>query len=362
MQLPIGCHGTHATSRNDRRRPLWAAANRVRQEMFRAGRIAGRVRHVFGPRNIDTGPREAVVICLVRDAEMWIDASIDHYLAMGFRHVFLLDNGSEDSTLARAARHPHVSAWRTELPFGLLEVGMRRWLTRTFGHRRWALAPDADELWDYPCSDRMPLAGFLGYLESRGYKAVTAHALDMFSDVPFDRLESAPGDDLREKYRFFDDTDIITTREMYWIRNGQTDSEDIVCTFGGIRQRVFGTRCLCQSRHALHFADHESHPYKYDGHFTAGARIADVTTVLLHYKFIGTLYDQARRVLELAQHPGGGVNYRGFAEVLAARPDLCLRTDTATELSSVNDLVGRGFLTVSPEYLGWVESSSRVHT
>ncbi len=361
-ELDIGCHGCHDTPSNGRRRPLWRVANRVREEVVRLGRHTGTVQLVHGPANVDCERDEMVVLCLVRDGAMWIRSFVDHYLTLGARHIVFLDNGSTDDTIARAARCDRVTVYRTDLPFRQFEVGLRRWLARTLGHRRWALAPDVDELWEYPFADQLSLRNFLRYLNRYGYKAVVAHALDMFSDVPFAQLRSTPDDDVRERYRYYDLTDIVRTRQMYWFRNGQVRDPDIFCTFGGVRERFFGTQCLCQTRHALHFADAQSHPYRYDGHFTAGAPVADVTTVLLHYKFLGTLIEQARTNLALGNHHGGSENYRGFVDVLSSDPEFCLYTDNAAELRSVNELVEAGFLTASATYREWVETYGRART
>lgn len=358
-ELRIGCHGCHSAPRNDMRRPLWAAANRVREQRVRLGALAGAVRLVHGAPGVTAPPDEPVVLSLVRDGEMWIRSFVEHYLSLGVKQIILLDNGSTDSTVRRASRFDRVSVYSTGIPFRHFEVGMRRWLTRTFGMNRWTLAPDIDELWDYPHSDRLSLKGFIAYLDHHGYQAVAAHALDMFSGLPFSRLHSRPDDSLRERYPFYDLEGIQKTREMYWIRNGQTTSEDIFATFGGIRQRLFGSECLLQTRHVLHFTGNGSDPYRYDGHFTAGARVADVSTVLLHYKFVSTLYDQALANIRLRQHHKGSQHYTGFVKVLAEHPDFCMRTPSAQLLGSVNELVDGGLLTVSESYLEWVERHGR---
>jgi hypothetical protein len=330
-------------------------ANALREGVVRAEALRGRITRVHGPRHIESAPDELVVLCLVRDGGMWITSFVEHYFALGVRHIVFLDNGSTDDTVERASRYDRVTVLTTDLPFKHFEVGLRRWLTREYGTGRWTLAPDADELWDYPCSDRLPIAGLLRYLDRSGYKVVTAHALDMFSDRPFGTLRSTPDDDVKRTYRYYDITDVITTRDVYWIRNGQTRSADVVSTFGGIRQRFFGSECLCQTRHALLFTDRDTAPYRYDGHFTARAPVADLTTVLLHYKFIGTVLDQARTNLAMGQHWGGSVHYRGIHDVLSRDPGFSFMTEHARELTSVDELVNAGFLAVSPAYRRWVE-------
>lgn len=354
-ELRIGCHGCHTCARNDRMRPVWAVANRIREQRVRLGALAGSVKLVHGPAGLPVRPDEPAVLCLVRDGEMWIQSFVDHYMSLGVKHILFLDNGSTDATVSAASRLRNVSVYTTSIPFRNYELGMRRWLSRTFGKARWTLAPDVDELWDYPYSDRLSLPAFIAYLDHYGYQAVAAHALDMFSDVPFSSLHSTPGDNVKEKYRLYDLEGMQETRQMYWISNGQTSSERITAKFGGVRQRLFGSYCLLQTRHALHYTGNGSDPYRYDGHFTAGARVADVSTVLLHYKFLSTLYDQAVTNMKLGQHHRGSHHYAGFVKVLSEHPNFNMRTPTTRTLHDVNELVDLGLTVVSDEYLQWVD-------
>lgn len=350
--LALGCHSCHSTTRNDFKRPLYALANRVQEE--RVGR-PGAIEHVHGPRDVACGRHELVVLSIGRDAAPWISTLIEHHLELGAKHVFFLDNGSRDDTIALASRHERVTVFRTELSFKRYEVGLRRWMVRSFGRNRWSLYCDADELFDYPGSDRLPLPGFLQYLEHHGYKAVTGQMLDLFSDRPFSQLESEPGDDLKAKYRFYDLTDLVPTRAVYWMRDGALENRSLACYFGGIRKRFFGDDCLLLTKHPLVYADDSVGVYTYDGHFVTGARVADVSAALLHYKYIGGLPKRVRQTVEEQWHNKVEALYGGLSGVLAEKPDLCLKLDTARELGSVNELVASGFLVMSERYQRWIE-------
>lgn len=354
--LRLGCHSCHTTRRNDIKRRVYAAANAVQERVMRA---PGAVRHIHGPADVACGPDELVVLCIGRDAEPWITTFVEHHLALGAKHIFYLDNGSRDDTIARAIRHDGVSVFSTDLAFSRYEVGMRRWITRTFGRNRWSLYCDADELFDYPCSDRLALADLLRYLRHHGYKALTAQMLDLFSDKPFSQLERSSDESIRDTYRFYDLTDLVPTHEVYWIRDGQLENRDIACLFGGIRKRFFGDDCLLLTKHPLVYADDSVGVYTYDGHFMTGARVADISAVLLHYKYVATLPARVRQTVAEAWHNKSAALYGGLSDGLAADPDLCLRLDTATELIDVDALVASGFLTVTQRYLDWVEAHER---
>ncbi|MEO7965741.1 MAG: glycosyltransferase family 2 protein [Gemmatimonadaceae bacterium] len=354
--LRLGCHSCHVTPRNDLKRRLYAAANAVQE------RVAGlprAIRHVSGPLHVDCDEDELVVLSIGRDASPWLDDFVEHHLSIGARHVFFLDNASSDDTLERAARHERVTAFTTTLSFNRYEVGLRRWITNAFGRDRWSLYCDADELFDYPCSDRLPLSGLLRYLRHYGYKAATGQMLDLFADVPFNQIESHPGDRLRDLYRYYDLTDLVPTQEVYWIRDGQLANRDITCLFGGIRKRFFGDDCLLLTKHPLLFADNSVGVYTYDGHFHTNVPVADISTALLHYKYVASLPARARRTVEEGWHNKAGALYGGLSGVLRERPDLCLKLETARELRDVSELVGQGFLVVTDQYRRWVERYGR---
>lgn len=356
QDLTLGCHSCHATSRNEFRRELFAAANQVQSQIVR---LPGVIQHVHGPANVDVGEDELVVLCIGREAEPWVTSFVEHHLALGAKHIFYLDNGSEDDTVARLSRYDHVSVFTTDISFKRYEVGLRRWITRTFGWKRWSLYCDADELFDYPYSDRLALPDFLRYLRHYGYKTVTGQMLDLFSDKPFSQLHSSPDDSLKETYRFYDLSDLVPTHEVYWIRDGDLENRDISCLFGGIRKRFFGDDCLLLTKHPLVHADESVGIYTYDGHFMTGGRVADISTALLHYKYVGSLPERVRKTVAEEWHNKAGALYGGLSGVLGQSPDLCLRLDSAMELQGMDELVERGFLVVTDEYRRWVEQYGR---
>src|SRR5437764_14053357 len=45
-----------------------------------------RVRHIYGPKKIDYGLHELIVVCLVRDGDPYIQSFIEHYFALAVKH------------------------------------------------------------------------------------------------------------------------------------------------------------------------------------------------------------------------------------------------------------------------------------
>lgn len=351
-ELALGCHSCHATARNDRKRRLYAAANHVQE---RVAGLPGMIKRMHGPPDVECGADELVVLCIARDAELWVQSFVEHHLSLGAKHIFYLDNGSEDRTVELASRFDRVTVLQTGLSFRRYEVGLRRWITRRFGRDRWSLYCDADELFEYPYSSCLPLPAFLRYLRHHGYNAVTGQMLDLFSDRPFGELDSSPDDSLRDTYRFYDLTDLVATQEVYWIRDGHLANLDIACLFGGIRKRFFGDDCLLLTKHPLVFADASMGVYTYDGHFMTNAAVADISTALLHYKYVGTLGDRVQRTVQAGWHNKSAALYGGLQKVLGSGGEVSLRLETARELQSVDALIDENFLVVTDQYRRWVE-------
>lgn len=352
--------GFYDTWPNRVKRPLVGLRHRLQDAGVQARvRIAGAIRHVHGPVDVEAAEQDMVVICLLRNGELWVRSFIEHHLALGAKHIFFLDNGSTDGTVARIRGSRRTSLWTTDLPFRRQQLALRRWLFRRFGRGRWCLWCDVDELFDYPFSDVLPLGSFLGYLRAHSFQVVAAQMLDMFSELPFGELESRPDDPLRATYPFYDLTGVRKRRDIYWIDDDIAHHRDLFCTFGGIRGRVFGSHDLLQTKHPLVFGGDGTRFLPYDGHFSRG-RVADVSAVLLHYKFVSNLVDYARESVRLKQHSRGSLHYRRFLEVLERDPGLSLGTPQARRLEGVSQLLDDGLLTASPAYHRWVEEHGTI--
>jgi hypothetical protein len=338
----------------ERRRELW----------FERVLMPLNVRHIAGPRRVRYGEDELLVVCLAKDAQHYVEAFLDHYLLrLGARHVVLLDNGSGDDTVRLASRHARVSVFQTTLPFRDNNTSMRRYLMRRFGRKaRWVLCVDVDELFDYPCSDRVDLGSLLRYLRSRSYSAMVAYLLDMVSDQPVSR-RPPDGASLREAYPFYDISSVYKVDYFEWdgyaddryVRHNRVANPEIKRYLGGIRGLAFGLSNTYLIKHPLLLRDGRvelTHQ-----HFADHAVVADITGVLYHYKFAEGFRERTEAAVESGAYADGSFEYRHYLRALEREPDLCLKRTTARRLRSVDDLVEEGFLQVSQDYLEWANRS-----
>ncbi len=315
------------------------AAEAGREAAFRLG-----VRHVSGPRRVTAGPGDLVVVSLVRDGAAYLDGFLEHYRSLGARHVVFLDNGSTDGTVERAAAEPNVTVLRTGAPYAQIRVRAKRYLVRRFGRGCWVLCVDIDELFDYPRRRAVPLGSFLQYLNGRGYTAVVAQMLDLFPRASLAAAEP----DWRRGHRFYDlsSVDVEPYGEKFG-RWNRASNGGIGIHYGGVREARFGVRPML-TKHPLQFP---SGGVRYQSsHGVRGARVADVSAVLLHYKYVAGFADYARRVTAEGGFYNGSAEYRGYLDALDADPALSLYTERARRLEHVDQLVGEGFLVESEAY------------
>src|SRR5215213_6559146 len=256
------------------------------------------VEHLHGPEEVAYEADELVVVCLVRDGRPYVKSFVEHYTSMGAKHLFFLDNGSTDGTVEALKGYDNVTVLRTALPYKEYKYLFKQYLIERFGKKdRWSLCADIDELFDYPYSDVVGLDSLLRYLNERSYTAVAAQMLDMFPEEPLSgsgRPSELPDEPLKERHRFYDVSNIsrISMRGHPLFRNNTLESDEVKALRGGIRQTLFGFRANL-TKFPLVFSDGRVKPFDGSTHWVDNARIAGLTCVLFHYKFLdGHLREQ----------------------------------------------------------------------
>jgi hypothetical protein len=298
--------------------------------------------------NVAPSPESLVVVCLMRDAGGYVDSFIEHYRGRGAAHIVLLDNGSTDGSVERALSYDGVTVLRCDLPFRWFRTAMRRYLVETYGDGGWVLLVDVDELWDYPLSDRLTLKGFLEYLSKHSYTAVAAQMLDLFPPGPVDAWPSA-GPELVQAATWFDLSDVRRQDLPAAALRNQFAGEATPCFNGGLRMRAFSADPLL-TKFPLTRREAGRGPLVENAHFVSGAAVADVTTVLLHYKFDKRFRERTEEAVRRKNYYGGSSEYRRYQQALAQEPTLSLEGAAAEQYRDTAQRVEKGFLLVSARY------------
>ncbi len=319
------------------------------------------VEHLYGPEEVHYEIDELVVLVLLRNGRPYIKPFIEHYFSLGVKHIVFLDNGSTDGTVETLQQYDNVTVLRARVPYKKYNIIMKQYLVERFGRGRWTLSVDMDELFEYPYSDVVSLKRLLGYLNENSYTAVVTYMLDMFPETLLAPAEdpAAGYEDLKEVYRFYDISGVRTRHYNEGEDIGNVVSnEQIEILQGGVIQRIFRTSPLL-TKHPLVFLDERIKPHDLSDHWVGNARIADFTALFLHYKLSANLYELVRREIEERRYVNRHGKYDKMHKILAQAPSLLMRNDTSKELKSVNELVGTRFVTVSEQYMDFVENEAR---
>ncbi len=331
------------------------------------------VEHLHGPKEVTYGKDELVVVCVVKDGRPWLKSFVEHYFALGVKHIVFLDNNSSDDTVPAACQYDNVTVLRTKVPFTEYHLLMKQYLIARFGKDRWSLCVDIDEFFDYPYSDVIGLDSFLSYLNSKSYTGVMAQMLDMFPEKPLSGpVAELQGESLKELHKFYDLSNLrrkfydLSTLKRNWVgslyrldndtlkggSNNTLDSGQLELFWGGIRETVFGV-VASLTKFPLAFSDGKAKPML-NVHNIGNARIADLTCVLFHYKFYEHFGEQAARRVQEHNYWYEWAEYKNYLEVIDRNPDLKIKQETSKEITSLNDLLEDGFLVVSEDYMSWV--------
>jgi len=327
-------------------RKLRSIGERVRARA-RESAFPLKVQWLSGRRRVSASTEEFVVVCLVRNGAIYLPEFLRHYRALGAKHIVLLDNTSTDGTPALAANEPGVTVLRTAAPYKIYKDIMKRWLVTSFGRRNWVLCVDIDELFDYPFRSEISATDLLRYLNRRGFNAVAAQMLDLFPQGPITKNSGA---DWRQEHRFYclSDLERKPYAAFYGGRN-EAPPVELDVMHGGIRYSAFQVRAML-TKHPLLFPS--SGIAYLQAHHVRGARVADVSGVLLHYKFVGDFADYVRTCVKAESFWMNSHEYKQYLRAIEANPDLCLYSEAASEFSTVERLVEQGFLIASDSFRG----------
>ncbi len=286
---------------------------------------------------------DVILLCIVKNGASYLPAFLAHYQKIGIKHFCFLDNGSEDETLNILSEFEQASVFQCDLPYKVYYQAFKRFLVARFGQQQWTLVVDIDEFFDYPFSPFFPLPQLISYLNQNAYDTVVTQMLDMFSQEEVGKKE---GKDFRKHHRFYDISQLV--RAPYQLKN-KVSKPAIPFMLGGLRKMAFGLDKVYLTKHAL-FKKHEGLTLTHE-HWVEGGMLADFSAVLYHYKFLDHFPAYVKDAVAKGYHAGNSYEYKHYQKRLKENKKLKLYTDTAEELTHVNQLIHTQFLHISPEYI-----------
>jgi hypothetical protein len=197
----------------------------------------------------------------------------------------------------------------------------------------------------------MRIDSLLRYLNVRGYTAVVAQMLDLFSDLPLSQLRDNPDEDITKNYIYYDISNISKGDYEY----SRLSNDEIKMHWGGIRKTLFGTNNGL-TKAPLVFVGPRIQLFR-DWHHAENAYVANFTCALLHYPFTSSFYDKVRDAAATKRYGYlTSDEYDMYWRRLSEEPELNLRLETSRRYAGIESLLDEGFLVASPDYLDRVRA------
>jgi len=312
------------------------------------------IHHVHGSRPSTGAAEEFTVVSLVKNVECFLDEFVLYYQMLGARHIYLIDNGSSDNTIEVSKRYDNVTLYSTSLDFSSFESRIRRYFITQFFSLSWVLCVDADEHFDFPCSSKLTMLDFIAYLNEHDYTAVTACMLDMF---PREQYEKLPDESFSAVYKYVDISEI--RKEAYptdwYCSRGNKIPEGVISYSGGIRKKITdASNNYLLIKHPLIYVANDVVPFTHP-HYSANISVADVTCVLLHYKFVMGFEDRMKQIAsDKRTHYDWALENEACIKSISISSDgNIFFSENAIEYQSVEDLSEKGLLFISTRYHHW---------
>jgi glycosyltransferase involved in cell wall biosynthesis len=310
-------------------------------------------KRLFGPEEVDLSQEDVIVLVRIKNGEEYIIPFINHYLQLGVKHLFFLDNGSSDKTLELASQFKEVTVLQTLLPYKQYKMAFFHFLLRRFGMHCWSIVVDIDEFFDYPFSEFIPVSALIPYLNKHHYQAVAGQMLDMFpAKLPItDSPESFQH--FKRDHIYYDLSDITRHLHHEVIRQNEWSNYNINIFRGGIRKKWFGPSGTDLSKFSL---------VRYDPnwdwqsiHHLHGSRVADFSTVLYHYKFRSDFKRFIKEAVKEEHYNRDSIAYKKMLEVIESNHLPTSLPPEVQQRPNVIALIEQNFLVVSDRYFQFAE-------
>lgn len=293
---------------------------------------------------------DILVVGVVRNELLRLPYFLQHHRSLGVNRFFLIDNDSDDRTVEFLSSQADVHLFHTSGRYSESMCGVT-WLNQILqdyavGH--WTLILDADELFIFPGTETISFTVFLSYLEMQGAEAVVAPLLDMYSGQSLAQTGYKGGEDLLTTCPYFD-------AEGYEF-TGPKDPGPSVIKRGGPRKRMFwdgfDRPYPAPFLNKIPLAKwREDLALEASTHVLEGVKLAGVTGMLLHFKFLQDFAWTAAREIERKEHFRGAMQYEAYNDILSSNPDLSAFWEGSVRFRNSWQLVELGLIQVPNDYI-----------
>jgi len=318
-----------------RKRLLWRAFLK-RKELSAVSRKTGSIK-----------ADDVLLFATVRNEAERIPFFLEHYRRLGVAHFLIVDNASDDGTVALLRDAPDVSVWSAQGSYKASRFGMD-WLTCLhwrYGNGHWVVTVDADELLIYPNWESRDLNALTAWLDRQNMPQMGALMLDLYPKGPVASQAHTPGQDPSEILRWFDGYG-------YWAQLQPKMGN--LWLQGGARARMFFQKApqLAPTLNKIPLmrwdrsyvyvnSTHNALPVLLNQSYDV-AGVEKPTGVLLHTKLLPDAAARARVEKSRQEHFADAATYADYYDQLADSPDFW--TTDSIEYAGWQQLVQLGLM------------------
>lgn len=295
------------------------------------------------------GGGEVLVVGCLRNEMLRLPAFLEHYRRLGVSRFLLVDNGSDDGSREWLLAQPDVTVFHTDQSYAESGCGIawQNALLRDHAVGHWTFIVDVDEFFIFPGYEGAGLRSFLDYVESHAATAVVAPMIDMYSGGAIARTGYVSGQDLLTACPFFDG-------DGYEMGPEASEAHDLPVR-GGPRHRLFWERHdrgfpspVLKKTPLVRWS--EACELVASTHTLKGCTWAEVSGVLLHFKFLQDFAENAREETERAEHFADARQYRAYDDVLAREAGLTAFHEGSVRFQDSAQLAQMGLMRVPEDY------------
>ena len=302
----------------------------------------------FEARDVSIGPDEIVVVSCLRNEIQRLPYFLDYYRALGVTRFLIVDNNSTDGSGEYLRSQPDVESFPTTASYRGSSAG-RLWmqeLAETYATDRWVITADVDELLVFPGAEDLDLHDLCDYLDQQRYAGLFAVMLDMYSDRPLSETVYTPGTDFLDTCPYFEP-------DTYRFRPSAIPP--FLGVHGGPRGRLFaahGDRGHGPAMKKVPLVKwHPGFSYVFSTHSHRFLPLADVTGLLLHFKFFASFRDLAAREASRGDRRQAA-HYSTYQSTID--DELCFFGEHSRRYDGPSDLVRLGMMCTTASYRAFV--------
>lgn len=317
-----------------------------RRLLWRCWRALRRL-HPVTDRTAAITPGAILVVSTIRNEAMRLPEFLAHYRGLGVDHFLIVDNGSDDGSVAYLMGQPDVSLWQCGdsyrgARFGIDWAGGLLW---RYGHGHWCLTVDADELLIYPDHDRRDLHALTAHLDGQGIAGMGALMLDLYPQGPLGTADAPEDAPLTDRLPWFDAgphrARRMAPRRNLWVQGGARDR--VFFADRPDRAPTLNKLPLIRWRrgYAYFNSTHSMLPPRLNLLWD-GPGDPRLSGVLLHSKFLPEIVGKSREELNRRQHFADPDLYHGYHQSLTDAP--VLHGPPSCRFEGWRQLVGLGLM------------------